>query len=120
MTIDSAKTETLPTMTTPDPLPACAPLRLGELVPNFTARSTTGPVSLADFRGRWLVLFSHPGDFTPVCTSEFVAIAKARPQFDALDRSEEHTSELQSLMRISYAVFCLKKQPNYLLATPNT
>lgn len=72
-------------MTTPDPLPACAPLRLGELVPNFTARSTTGPVSLADFRGRWLVLFSHPGDFTPVCTSEFVAIAKARPQFDALD-----------------------------------
>src|SRR3546814_14759835 len=72
-------------MTTPDPLPACAPLRLGELVPNFTARSTAGPVSLADFRGRWLVLFSHPGDFTPVCPSEFVPIAKARPQFDAPD-----------------------------------
>src|SRR3546814_3058386 len=85
MTIDSAKTETLPTMTTPDPRPACAPWRLGELVPNFPSRSTTGPVALADFRGRWLVLFSHPGYFTPVCTSEFVAIAKARPQFDALD-----------------------------------
>src|SRR3546814_2987850 len=83
--IDRAKSETLPAMTTPSPRPACGPLRLGELVPNVTARSTTGPVSLADFRGRWLVLFSHPGDFTPVCTSEFVAIAKARPQFDALD-----------------------------------
>src|SRR3546814_15505203 len=63
MTIDSAKTETLPTMSTPDPLPACAPLRLGELVPNFTARSTTGPVSLAAFRGRWLVLFSDRKSF---------------------------------------------------------
>ena len=65
--------------------PACASLRLGESVPTFTARSTTGPVSLADWRGRWLLLFSHPGDFTPVCTSEFIAIARAQPAFDALD-----------------------------------
>ena len=72
-------------MTVPPDLPACAPLRLGEVIPNFTARSTLGPVSLADMRGRWLVLFSHPGDFTPVCTSEFVAIARARPRFAALD-----------------------------------
>lgn len=54
-------------------------------MPTFTARSTTGPVSLADWRGRWLMLFSHPGDFTPVCTSEFIAIARAQPAFDALD-----------------------------------
>jgi peroxiredoxin (alkyl hydroperoxide reductase subunit C) len=66
-------------------LPSCAPLRLGEAVPNFTARSTMGPVSLDEMRGRWLVLFSHPGDFTPVCTSEFVAIARARARFDAMD-----------------------------------
>lgn len=68
----------------PPELPACTPLRLGEIVANFTARSTQGPVSLAETRGRWLVLFSHPGDFTPVCTSEFVAIARARARFDAL------------------------------------
>ena len=65
----------------PVPLPACSPLRLGEVAPNFTARSTRGVVSLDDYRGRWLALFSHPADFTPVCTSEFVAIAKAHDRF---------------------------------------
>lgn len=62
-----------------------APLRLGDAVPDFVARSTVGPMSLSRARGRWLVLFSHPGDFTPVCTSEFVAIARAKPYFDAMD-----------------------------------
>lgn len=66
-------------------LPQCSPLRIGDEMPNFSARSTMGPVSLAAFRGRWLVMFSHPADFTPVCTSEFIAIAKAHAQFDALD-----------------------------------
>lgn len=42
-------------------------------------------VSLRQFRGRWLVFFSHPADFTPVCTSEFVAFAKAADAFAALD-----------------------------------
>ncbi len=51
----------------------------------FTARATTGPVNLADFRGRWLVLFSHPADFTPVCTSEFVALAREAEQFEKRD-----------------------------------
>ena len=60
------------------------PLRIGDTAPNFTARSTRGPLSLADFRGRWLVLFAHPADFTPVCTSEFVALARAAGQFEAL------------------------------------
>lgn len=67
------------------PAPSCSPLRLGEALPNFTARSTAGPVSLSDYRGRWLVLFSHPADFTPVCTSEFVAVARAADRFAALD-----------------------------------
>ncbi|WP_425542456.1 redoxin domain-containing protein [Sphingomonas oligophenolica] len=62
-----------------------APLRLGEAVPGFTARSTQGQFSLADLRGRWVMLFSHPADFTPVCTSEFVAIARAADRFAALD-----------------------------------
>lgn len=62
----------------------CWPLRLGEEAPDFTARSTRGHVSLSDFRGRWLALFSHPADFTPVCTSEFVALAQAHARFAAL------------------------------------
>jgi peroxiredoxin (alkyl hydroperoxide reductase subunit C) len=61
-----------------------APLRLGDEAPNFSARSTCGPVSLGDYRGRWLVLFSHPADFTPVCTSEFVALAREQATFAAL------------------------------------
>ncbi len=68
-----------------DPFPAPAPLRLGDSAPNFTARTTKGEVSLADYRGRWLVFFTHPADFTPVCTSEFVAFAKAAEAFAALD-----------------------------------
>jgi peroxiredoxin 2/4 len=62
-----------------------APLRLGDAAPNFKARSTKGPLSLSDFRGRWLVLFTHPADFTPVCTSEFVAFARAARHFAELD-----------------------------------
>jgi peroxiredoxin (alkyl hydroperoxide reductase subunit C) len=59
-------------------------LQLGDLAPNFSARSTQGPISLTDFRGKWLILFSHPADFTPVCTSEFVALASAADRFAAL------------------------------------
>ena len=61
------------------------PLRLGDAAPNFTARTTMGQTSLTDYRGRWLILFSHPADFTPVCTTEFVALARAADRFSALD-----------------------------------
>lgn len=57
---------------------------LGRSAPNFRARSTRGTVTLSDYRGGWVVLFSHPADFTPVCTSEFLAFAKAQPRFEAL------------------------------------
>lgn len=60
-------------------------LQIGDLAPNFQARTTMGMVKLSDFRGRWLILFSHPADFTPVCTSEFVALSKADDQFKKLD-----------------------------------
>jgi peroxiredoxin (alkyl hydroperoxide reductase subunit C) len=61
------------------------PLHIGDIAPNFTARTTMGQVSLSDYRGRWLVLFSHPADFTPVCTTEFIGFSKAATRFAALD-----------------------------------
>ncbi|WP_031556310.1 peroxiredoxin [Parvularcula oceani] len=58
--------------------------RLDEPAPRFEARSTTGTVRLDDHRGRWIMLFAHPADFTPVCTSEFVALARASGNFQAI------------------------------------
>lgn len=63
----------------------CAGLRIGDLAPDFEARSTIGPVRLSNYRNRWLVLFSHPADFTPVCTTEFVALAREAAAFEARD-----------------------------------
>lgn len=62
---------------------SCAALRIGQAAPNFSARATTGPLSLSDYRGQWVLLFSHPADFTPVCTSEFLAFARAQDDFSA-------------------------------------
>jgi peroxiredoxin (alkyl hydroperoxide reductase subunit C) len=60
------------------------PLGVGSLAPEFSARSTAGEIKLSDYRGRWLLFISHPADFTPVCTSEFIALQRALPDFDAL------------------------------------
>jgi peroxiredoxin 2/4 len=54
--------------------------RLNEPAPEFEAVTTHGAVRLSDFRDSWLVLFSHPADFTPVCTTEFVAFAEIYPE----------------------------------------
>ena len=59
--------------------------RLNEPAPDFASNTTHGQKQLSDYKGRWLVLFSHPADFTPVCTTEFMAFAKAHPKFQALD-----------------------------------
>jgi peroxiredoxin (alkyl hydroperoxide reductase subunit C) len=59
--------------------------RLNEPSPDFEAKTTHGMRKLADYQGKWLVLFSHPADFTPVCTTEFMALAKAHPQFQKLN-----------------------------------
>jgi peroxiredoxin (alkyl hydroperoxide reductase subunit C) len=59
--------------------------RLNEPAPDFSAVTTHGPKKLGDYRGRWLVMFSHPADFTPVCTTEFMAFAKASRDFLAQD-----------------------------------
>src|SRR4051794_33920612 len=59
--------------------------RLNAPAPDFEARTTHGVKRLSDYKGRWLVLFSHPADFTPVCTTEFVAFAKRFNEFQDLD-----------------------------------
>jgi peroxiredoxin (alkyl hydroperoxide reductase subunit C) len=59
--------------------------RLGSPAPQFEAVTTVGTLKLEDFRGSWLVMFSHPADFTPVCTTEFVAFAKIHARLKELN-----------------------------------
>ena len=54
--------------------------RLGEPAPQFEAVTSQGVLTLDDFKGSWLILFSHPADFTPVCTTEFIAFAEIYPE----------------------------------------
>lgn len=56
-------------------------LNIGDEAPIFSANTTFGSCSLKDYSGKWLVFFSHPGDFTPVCTTEFISFTKYHPAF---------------------------------------
>lgn len=58
-------------------------IRLGDIAPNFTAESTAGPIEFHSYLGAgWGVLFSHPRDFTPVCTTELGRVSALKPEFD--------------------------------------
>ncbi|VBA39887.1 Selenocysteine-containing peroxiredoxin PrxU [Mycobacterium innocens] len=64
--------------------PATAMPRIGEPAPAFTAVTTQGPINFpADYAGKWVIFFSHPADFTPVCTSEFMTFASMQQEFAA-------------------------------------
>ena len=58
---------------------------LGEPAPDFEANTTQGPMKLSEFKGKWVVLFSHPADFTPVCTTEFLAFTQIYDELKALN-----------------------------------
>ena len=58
---------------------------IGEPAPDFDAESTHGPIKLSGFKGKWVVLFSHPADFTPVCTTEFLAFTAIHEELRALN-----------------------------------
>ena len=75
-------------------------LQLGDLAPDFEAQTSEGPIHFHDWiDGSWAVLFSHPKDFTPVCTTELGYMAKIKPEFDrrgvkiiglSVDQSDKH------------------------------
>lgn len=60
--------------------------RIGDTAPDFTAKTTTGEIKLSEFaKDKWILMFSHPADFTPVCTTELSGFATRKPEFDALN-----------------------------------
>lgn len=81
-------------------------LMIGDIVPRFNANSTSGPIKISDYIGKWLILFSHPGDYTPVCTTEFIEFSKMYPEFKkrncdllglSIDSTPSHISWLSSI-----------------------
>src|SRR5881398_2259420 len=87
------------------------PLRLGAIAPDFTAETTEGTIRFHEWIGdKWAVLFSHPKDFTPVCTTELGYMARLKPEFDrrnckiaglSVDRVEDHTRWLQDIKEVT-------------------
>ena len=82
-------------------------LRINDIAPNFTAKSSAGDINFHDFIGdSYVILFSHPKDFTPVCTTEFGAVARLVPEFKkrntkaigvSVDSAEEHIKWIKDI-----------------------
>ncbi len=85
---------------------------IGDTAPSFKATTTQGPISFPeDFKGKWVILFSHPADFTPVCTTEFMTFASMIDEFEALntqliglsvDSLYAHIAWLRKIQEIEY------------------
>ncbi|MDH7598251.1 MAG: peroxiredoxin [Sedimentisphaerales bacterium] len=86
---------------------------IGDTAPSFKAETTQGPISFPeDFKGKWVVFFSHPADFTPVCTTEFMTFATMQPEFEkrnckllglSIDSTYSHIAWLRTIKeRIEY------------------
>ena len=94
-------------------------LRIGDMVPDFTAETTEGTIRFHDWMGDdWCVLFSHPKDFTPVCTTELGAVARLKPDFEkrgckiiglSVDPVEQHTAWARDIEDVT------GQAPNYPL-----
>ena len=92
-------------------------LRINDIAPDFTTSTTQGEISLHDWIGDgWAILFSHPKDFTPVCTTELGALAKMKPEFDArnvkviglsVDSVSDHVKWLEDIKDVT------GNKPNY-------
>ncbi len=82
-------------------------IRLGDIAPNFTAKSSAGEINFHEWLGdSWAILFSHPADYTPVCTTELGTVAKYKPEFDkrnvkvvalSVDGVESHTGWIKDI-----------------------
>lgn len=104
-------------------------LRLGDVAPNFTAETTTGIIDFHEFIGNnWVVLFSHPADFTPVCTTELGYTAKLKDEFTkrnakaialSVDSLESHISWLKDIEDTQHVVmnFPIIADPEKKVAT---
>ena len=94
-------------------------LRINDTAPNFTAQSTKGPINFHEWIGdKWAILFSHPKDFTPVCTTELGYLAKVEPEFTrrnvkliglSVDPTESHARWLDDIeetqgARVNYPI----------------
>lgn len=85
-------------------------LTIGRIAPDFTAMTTEGIVTMSQFRGKWVLFFSHPGDFTPVCTSEFISFAQLNEEFEkrnvqllgiSIDSNPAHIGWLYNILEMT-------------------
>lgn len=83
-------------------------VKIGQKAPDFEAITTCGNISLNDFKGKWLILFSHPGDFTPVCTTEMIAFTRAHTYFQNINTELLGLSVDSNLSHLAwiYDIYC--------------